>query len=478
MTDRQLLYPELGHWNSRWAGAGLAGDSISLKKEGPAIWRSAVFSEEFGALLIKELEHQCSAPGSGELQKRFNMYGLHILDGFSMRPFFDGIAAELTKKWIHGRFPMISLECSGAFVVRYCAGDSGHMAHEDSSDITINACLGKDGFAGGELFTARCPASAREVLARARAIMSDSDADIDRNEGVFPKYLYDKHRQNIGQALIHAGRVTHGAAHLAKGERLNLIIWLRFVWNRDSDASVSLLSLPDDVLGSVMEKLPPRSVCLFGATCSRLNSLSRSNDLWVCLWHQFPPAVTNPIIGGGSDGAASSGAAAAGIVARPHRFIPVYGPKVVLEFFPLPAPQVSSDMPKGAVRAAWVKAHTEKLPEVFRSLRRATMPVMMKRMASFSPEARADEWLSDRITEAYGASQYNVCMLEPLAAQPPVCTFPSLFPPVSELSEEDVAKFTGQIISEFGQAMLRPARDRLVQQFQHRIGPRFQPFFQ
>lgn len=95
-----------------------------------------------------------------------------------------------------------------AFVVAYAIGKDVDLSfHVDSSDVTLNVCLGKK-FNGGELFFRGVRCSAHQ------------------NTPARPFELFTyKHRP--GRALLHRGRHRHGAHAIRDGERFNLILWCR-----------------------------------------------------------------------------------------------------------------------------------------------------------------------------------------------------------------------------------------------------------
>lgn len=83
-----------------------------------------------------------------------------------------------------------------AFVVDYdVKTQKGLARHVDSSDVTMNVCLGTTFEGGGLLFD--------EAMAGKTALIE----------------------QKIGRAIVHRGSVTHSAARLISGHRTNLILW-------------------------------------------------------------------------------------------------------------------------------------------------------------------------------------------------------------------------------------------------------------
>lgn len=84
-----------------------------------------------------------------------------------------------------------------AFVVEYEPGKQKSLAeHFDSSDVTLNVCLGRR-FSGGDL------------------VFTDGK----RSELAIP--------QVVGRAVIHHGRHLHRARPLHSGRRTNLIVWCK-----------------------------------------------------------------------------------------------------------------------------------------------------------------------------------------------------------------------------------------------------------
>ena len=80
-----------------------------------------------------------------------------------------------------------------AFLVRYQVGKQRSLApHVDSSDVTLNLCLGES-FSGG---------------------------DVEFENGVLVGHA-------VGRALVHRGDCAHRATPLERGRRVNLIVWCR-----------------------------------------------------------------------------------------------------------------------------------------------------------------------------------------------------------------------------------------------------------
>jgi len=103
-------------------------------------------------------------------------------------------------------------------VVRYNQReDVGLDMHSDSSDVTLNVCLGRE-FAGSTLTFC--------------GLVGNRDHRV-------AKHVY-VHR--VGKAVIHLGRQRHGADDLHSGERLSLILWNTSKTWRQSDDYIMLMS--------------------------------------------------------------------------------------------------------------------------------------------------------------------------------------------------------------------------------------------
>jgi len=87
----------------------------------------------------------------------------------------------------------------------------------------VNINIGIPGFSGGELVISENGSS------------DDEDDDIDNNVR-YDQYDDEFHakkqkaghkvQHTVGQALLHHGKIHHGAAPLHSGERMNIIMWL------------------------------------------------------------------------------------------------------------------------------------------------------------------------------------------------------------------------------------------------------------
>jgi len=129
-----------------------------------------------------------------EAPNSMNKYGVVL--GGSMRVYLAGLVWDYVCPVAEKHYPDIrSLKKHPyAFSIDYSVKTQKSLAsHHDSSDVTLNVCLGKK-FTGGDL-----------VFSSGR------------------KRFVLKHE--VGQAVIHRGSHVHRAMPLLSGERTNLILW-------------------------------------------------------------------------------------------------------------------------------------------------------------------------------------------------------------------------------------------------------------
>ena len=104
-------------------------------------------------------------------------------------------------KFLYPRYGGDTLDSHHAFIVSYKQGEDTELDfHYDSSEVTINVCLGRI-FTGGQVYF-------KGLL----------DQPLTYSEN----YVYD---HVPGLALIHAGKHGHGAMKILSGKRHNLIVW-------------------------------------------------------------------------------------------------------------------------------------------------------------------------------------------------------------------------------------------------------------
>lgn len=173
---------------------------------GFSVYRIDLFTDEFCDLMLAELDH---LEGSGIPLRRpngMNRYGailsqlgfqeglLEPLMRFVVLPF----ATMLWPEWV----ARDDCDETYGFVVRYKIGEDVDLAeHADTSNVTLNACLGRE-FTGGELYFKGCRCTASQ----------DQTAKYDVG-----------HKR--GTALLHLGGHFHGVYPLTSGDRHNLVLW-------------------------------------------------------------------------------------------------------------------------------------------------------------------------------------------------------------------------------------------------------------
>lgn len=227
----QLLVGEsaqlLNNWLSPGVAAALENDSngrsahtelLALATQmHPGIFAFDLFLPEFCDLLVREVETYENSPLPRRRPNTMNNYGL-IVNEIGMHRIMSEICSRVIRPLAQQLFPNEAFCHMGAgldhhhsFVVQYRAknlahlggGDEGLDMHQDSSEVTLNICLGKDGFEyQGLVFCGQT-----------------GSHDVRQH-----KY---SHVQRKGQAVLHLGRQRHGAGRISSGERLNLIIWAR-----------------------------------------------------------------------------------------------------------------------------------------------------------------------------------------------------------------------------------------------------------
>ena len=140
-----------------------------------------------------------------------NNYGL-VLTEIGLSSFahslVQSIVGPLTRRLFSDEIFATSLDAQHTFCVEYKAeelgdGDRNLDMHHDAAEVTLNVCLGRGVF----------EASGLQFCGRFGARNHRGDQ------------LRLKHK--VGQAVMHLGRHRHGADDIAKGERINLIVWAR-----------------------------------------------------------------------------------------------------------------------------------------------------------------------------------------------------------------------------------------------------------
>jgi len=196
-----------------------------LVEVSPQIYAFNMITPKFASLLVEELANfeKWSEQESLHVHRpnSMNNYGA-ILDHFG---FFDvlqklmtDILAPFSKflyPHIHGPDGKYELDDHHGFVVEYQEGkDTKLDFHVDSSEVTLNLCLGKV-FTGGLLYFAG-------VRCQSHVNMKPEEKE---------EFLFE---HKIGQGILHLGKHRHAARPITSGHRLNLILWCKSSDFKDS----------------------------------------------------------------------------------------------------------------------------------------------------------------------------------------------------------------------------------------------------
>lgn len=234
----QAIAPELRH-------ALAAGNVTSVcDAVSDGVWSFPLFSTQFAGQLLAEIDCFYATGLPANRPNSMNNYGV-IVNDIGLEPFIttlqqtvlQPIASELFKENagpMKGH-PGAKFDSHHSFIVKYRADEDSHLdahpsvaeysahprrvtlpsqVHTDDSDVTFNTCLGRD-FDGCGL--------------------------------VFCGMIGTKgHRQHcltyyhsIGRCVVHLGNRRHGADHITRGERLNLIVWNHGLGWRESPSATS-----------------------------------------------------------------------------------------------------------------------------------------------------------------------------------------------------------------------------------------------
>lgn len=197
----------VGEWEGACAHAVASG---AVEEVEAGVFAFDLFSEELCDLLASEVDAFEATSLPRRRPNSMNNYGLVVNDigmhGLLSR-MLSTLISPLARILYPGEAVAAALDHHHSFVVAYDAesakGDVSLDLHHDASEVTLNVCLGRDGFVGGDLrFCGRFGSPTHR-----------------RSLGVV------RHRK--GRAVLHLGRQRHGAEALEAGARLNLIVWAR-----------------------------------------------------------------------------------------------------------------------------------------------------------------------------------------------------------------------------------------------------------
>lgn len=211
--ERRYLHSALRGAAAHARGEGDESEARGLFEELlPGVFKSdRLFTADFLEDLQLELQH---IEDSGIPRRRpngMNRYGV-ILDQVGLEAAIEGLAEAYFRPLAAMLFPELvgptDAEEHYAFTVKYEAeGDTELAKHGDASVVTINLCLGRAGWRGGELRFFESAGQGLHAPGREQAGTGDI---------VF----------SPGMAVLHRGQHKHQALPLLGGQRTNVIIWL------------------------------------------------------------------------------------------------------------------------------------------------------------------------------------------------------------------------------------------------------------
>ncbi|XP_075745922.1 2-oxoglutarate and iron-dependent oxygenase domain-containing protein 2 isoform X3 [Rhipicephalus microplus] len=161
---------------------------------------------------VKEAQHSrekddqdmCYIPFDEEVYKFKTVLSEVGFDEQFVTPLRDQYLSPLCRalfpRWTGARF-----DSHNAFAVRSEPGnDSGLEFHYDNAEVTLNVCLGRRGFSGGELYFSDMR---EEPLDQCSSTMLQ--------------------KQTPCHAFLHRGQQLRGTLSTLSGENVNLVVWLR-----------------------------------------------------------------------------------------------------------------------------------------------------------------------------------------------------------------------------------------------------------
>lgn len=173
----------------------------------PGVWQTdQLFSPSFLQSMLAELEHLETAKIPVRRPNGMNRHGAileHVDGGTSgLADAFHDLITRYVRPVAETLFP----ESVGpgdasdhfAFTIRYRLDEDTRLKeHRDASCVTMNLCLGREGYQGGRLYFVEPETGERQYL-----------------------------RFKPGTAVFHRGSLRHSAEPITSGERTNLVIWL------------------------------------------------------------------------------------------------------------------------------------------------------------------------------------------------------------------------------------------------------------
>lgn len=161
-----------------------------IEEPTPGVFVFDAFTPAYCKHLLAELDQ------FGDVQPNsMNKYG-RVLEDIGYQPFCDSLLDTLVNPLVRRVYPgMGRMKDVYGFTITYSRKQRNLDQHYDSSDATLNICLGRD-WSGGRL------------------VFLDDDGRIEA-----------KLNQRVGRAVLHPGSYMHKAQNVTRGERCNLILW-------------------------------------------------------------------------------------------------------------------------------------------------------------------------------------------------------------------------------------------------------------
>lgn len=208
LVEPRWLRPEICRALADGSGRALRSvlQEVCRDSLGHAVYRLDLLSHEFCDLLLEELDHLEASGIPLRRPNGMNRYGAILSNlGFQeglLEPLMKQVALpfarELWPEWVDPG----DCDDTYGFVVRYKLGEDVDLAeHADTSNVTLNACLGRE-FTGGGLYF--------------KGVRFTGSAE-DKEEHLVG--------HSKGSAVLHLGGHFHGVHPLTGGERSNLVLW-------------------------------------------------------------------------------------------------------------------------------------------------------------------------------------------------------------------------------------------------------------
>ncbi|CAL1158928.1 unnamed protein product [Cladocopium goreaui] len=219
-----LLHPDLVAALSLKADARREAVFKICEEITPGVYAFQCISDGTAALnqqLLEELDNieswAAESPWQLSRPNSMNRYGVVLQDvglGAIAQSLTTAVVLPLAAALWPGRFS--DLSDIHAFTVRYRENEDRLLdTHVDSSDVTLNLCLGGS-FEGGDVYFHGPAGEGRDPMTSPHP------------GGPGPcSHCRASHQHHSGTALIHLGNHIHGAHQLRKGRRTNLILWCR-----------------------------------------------------------------------------------------------------------------------------------------------------------------------------------------------------------------------------------------------------------